>query len=45
MNFAFAGCPIVGAVQLNETQLDRLIQRIRAGFRSILNALKQPGRP
>ena len=49
MNYAFAGCPIVGAVQLNESQLDRVIGRIRTsvkkGWRSLMDTLNQAGQP
>ncbi|MBZ6385494.1 protease FtsH-inhibitory lysogeny factor CIII [Pantoea piersonii] len=45
MNYAFAGCPIVGAVQLKESQLDRLVRRLRAGLRSVIDTLNQRGQP
>lgn len=45
MNYAFAGCPIVGAVQLKESQLDRITRRLRTGWRSLIDTLNQRGNP
>lgn len=45
MNYAFAGWPIVGAVQLKESQLDRLVSRLRTGWRTLIDTLNQRGQP
>jgi hypothetical protein len=45
MNYAIAGGAIVGAAQFNESQLERLVRRLRSGLRSLLNTLNQRGEP
>jgi hypothetical protein len=45
MTFSIAGGPIVGFTHFNESQLDRVVRRIRTGWRNLLNTLNQPGRP
>ncbi|WFL66411.1 protease FtsH-inhibitory lysogeny factor CIII [Pantoea sp. X85] len=45
MNYAIAGGAIVGAAQFNESQLDRLVRRLRSGLRSLLDTLNQRGEP
>lgn len=45
MNYAVAGGPIVGFTQCNESQLDRLVRRLRSGLRSLLDTLNQRGEP
>jgi len=43
MNYAIAGGAIVGAAQLEESQLERITRRMRAAARSLLNAMSQRG--
>ncbi|WP_414004105.1 protease FtsH-inhibitory lysogeny factor CIII [Pantoea sp. alder69] len=49
MSYSIAGGVSMGAAQLNESQLDRVIGRIRTsvkkGWRSIMDTLNQPGNP
>ncbi|MDE1188547.1 MAG: protease FtsH-inhibitory lysogeny factor CIII [Pantoea sp.] len=49
MSYSIAGSVSMGAAQLNESQLDRVIKRIRTslkkGWRSIIDTLNQPGQP
>ena len=45
MNLAIAGGAIVGVCQLNESQLDRLVSRLRTGWRSLVDTLNQRGNP
>ncbi|WP_338064771.1 protease FtsH-inhibitory lysogeny factor CIII [Pantoea endophytica] len=45
MNYAIVGGPVVGFTQHNESQLDRLVRRLRSGWRSLIDTLNQPGNP
>lgn len=45
MSYSIAGGAIVGAAQFNESQLDRLVRRLRSGLRSLLDTLNQRGEP
>ena len=40
--FAVAGWPVAGC---SESNLDRLVRRLRAGWRSLKDILNQPGVP
>ena len=41
MTFAISGGAVMGAAQLNESQLDRLTRQLRAGFRSFLRGISE----
>lgn len=43
--YAIAGATHMGGFSFNTSQLDRLTSRLRAGFRSIIDALNQKGNP
>lgn len=45
MNYAIAGGAVVGAVQLNESQLDRITRRVRNAWRRLFDTLNQKGQP
>jgi len=45
MSYAIAGGAFVGAAQLHDSQLDRLVRRLRSGWRSLIDTLNQPGKP
>lgn len=45
MNYAIAGGAVVGTAYFHESQLDRLVRRLRAGLRSIIDTLNQRGQP
>lgn len=45
MNYAIAGGSVVDAAQLNESQLDRITRRLRTAWLSLIDILKQRGRP
>ncbi|WP_370463620.1 protease FtsH-inhibitory lysogeny factor CIII [Pantoea sp. B9002] len=35
----------MGDFSLNTSQLDRIVSRIRSGWRSLMDTLNQPGQP
>jgi len=39
MTYAIAGGAVMGAAQINESQLDRLTRQLRAGFRNLIRNL------
>jgi len=43
--FALAGATHMGGFGFNTSQLDRVVRRIRTGWRNLLNTLNQPGTP
>lgn len=45
MNYAIVGGAVVGAAQLNESLLDTITRRLRAGWRNLIDTLNQRGRP
>lgn len=45
-NYAFAaGCAAMGVFRHNESQLDRIVTRLRNAARWLIDTLKQPGVP
>lgn len=45
MTLSIAGGPIVGFTHFNESQLDRVVRRLRSGLRSLIDTLNQRGQP
>lgn len=45
MSYSIAGGVSMGAAQLNESQLDRVLRRLRSTLRNLLDTLKQRGTP
>ncbi|WP_338561819.1 protease FtsH-inhibitory lysogeny factor CIII [Erwinia sp. E_sp_B04_7] len=43
--FALAGATHMGGFNFNASQLDRIVRRIRSGWRSFIDALTSPGKP
>ena len=43
--FAIAGATHMGGFCLNTSQLDRLVSRLRTGWRSLVDTLNQKGNP
>ncbi|MDU5839309.1 MAG: protease FtsH-inhibitory lysogeny factor CIII [Pantoea sp.] len=43
--FALAGATHMGGFGFNTSQLDRLVSRLRAGLRSVIDTLNQRGQP
>lgn len=43
--FAIAGATHMGGFSFNTSQLDRIVSRIRSGWRSLIETLNQPGQP
>ncbi|NWA63021.1 protease FtsH-inhibitory lysogeny factor CIII [Pantoea sp. B9002] len=43
--YAVAGATHMGDFSLNTSQLDRIVSRIRSGWRSLMDTLNQPGQP
>lgn len=43
--FAIAGATHMGGFSFNTSQLDRIVSRIRSGWRSLMDTLNQPGQP
>lgn len=45
MMYSIAGGTVMGFAQLNESQLERLTRQLRAGWKSLIDFLTQPGTP
>ncbi|NIG17475.1 protease FtsH-inhibitory lysogeny factor CIII [Pantoea sp. Al-1710] len=43
--FAIAGATHMGGFSFNTSQLDRIVSRIRSGWRSFMDTLNQQGQP
>ena len=43
--FAIAGATHMGGFSFNTSQLDRIVSRIRSGWRSLMDTLNQAGQP
>lgn len=45
MNYAIAGCPIVGGLSFNTSQLDRLTRWLRKAGRAFVNTMNKRSEP
>lgn len=45
MNYAFAGGVVVGVTQQNESLLERITRKLRAGWKGLKDFFTQPGNP
>ncbi|ECD5296644.1 protease FtsH-inhibitory lysogeny factor CIII [Salmonella enterica subsp. enterica serovar Agona] len=45
MTFAIAGGAVMGIAQHNESLLERIIRKLRTGWKRLVDILNQPGVP
>ncbi|EJJ3977538.1 protease FtsH-inhibitory lysogeny factor CIII [Salmonella enterica] len=45
MTFAIAGGVVMGIAHLNESLLERITRKLRAGWKRLVDILNQPGVP